>query len=98
MGHTHKCQIWVQTGDAFDSYLMTHESVYGSPSFVNEYFGYDKLWGPSQRVVTLFVRIFHFALVLRRFISIFVGLKNYASWDKVLLRQTEIFIMLTRPD
>ena len=34
-------------------YLITHESVYSSPSLLNEYFWYDKLWGPSQRVVTL---------------------------------------------
>ena len=38
----------------FDSYLMTLESVYGSPSLLNEYLWYDKLWGPSHRVVTLF--------------------------------------------
>ena len=30
------------------------ESVYSSPSLLNEYLWYDKLWGPSQRVVTLF--------------------------------------------
>ena len=41
---------------------ITHESVYSSPSLLNEYFRYDKLWGPSQRVVTLF---FVFCLLLR---------------------------------
>ena len=34
--------------------LFTHETVYSSPSLLNEYLRYDKLWGPSQRVVTLF--------------------------------------------
>ena len=34
--------------------LFTHESVYSSLSLLNEYLWYDKLWGPSQRVVTLF--------------------------------------------
>ena len=34
--------------------LFTHESVYSSPSLLNEYLWYDKLWGTSQRVVTLF--------------------------------------------
>ena len=33
---------------------ITHESVFSSPSLLNEYLRYDKLWGPSQRVVTLF--------------------------------------------
>ena len=32
---------------------VTHESVFSSPSLLNEYLRYDKLWGPSQRVVTL---------------------------------------------
>ena len=31
------------------------ESVDSRPSFLNEYLWYDKLWGPSQRVVTLFI-------------------------------------------
>ena len=31
------------------------ESVDSSPSLLNEYLWYDKLWGPSQRVVTLFI-------------------------------------------
>ena len=34
--------------------LFTHESVYSSLSLLNEFLWYDKLWGPSQRVVTLF--------------------------------------------
>ena len=33
---------------------ITHQSVYSSSSLLNEYLWYDKLWGPSQRVVTLF--------------------------------------------
>ena len=31
-----------------------YEFDYSSPSLLNEYLWYDKLWGPSQRVVTLF--------------------------------------------
>ena len=34
--------------------MITHESIHNSPSLLSEYFWYDKLWGPSQRVVTLF--------------------------------------------
>ena len=34
--------------------LLKH-CVYSSPSLLNEYLWYDKLWGPSQRVVTLFI-------------------------------------------
>ena len=34
---------------------ITHESLHSSPSLLSEYFWYDKLWGPSQRVVTLFL-------------------------------------------
>ena len=33
---------------------ITHESIYSSPSLLDEYLWYDKLWGPSQRVITLF--------------------------------------------
>ena len=41
--------------EAFDCNTHeSHESVYSSPSLLNEYLWYDKLWGPSQRVVTLF--------------------------------------------
>ena len=50
----------------FDSYLMTYESVHSSPSLLSEYFWYDKLWGPSQRVVTLFFIFFVFFFSLRR--------------------------------
>ena len=34
--------------------LITYESLYSSSYLLNEYLLYDKLWGPSQRVVTLF--------------------------------------------
>ena len=34
--------------------LIKHKSVNGSPSLLNQYLWYDNLWGPSQRVVTLF--------------------------------------------
>ena len=34
---------------------LTQKSVHSSPSLLSEYFWYDKLWGPSQRVVTLFL-------------------------------------------
>ena len=44
------CHVWLF---AFTN-LITYESVYSSPSLPNEYLWYDKLWGPSQRVVTLF--------------------------------------------
>ena len=33
--------------------LITYESLYSSSYLLNEYLLYDKLWGPSQRVVTL---------------------------------------------
>ena len=35
-------------------WLHMYEFDYSSPSLLNEYLWYDKLWGPSQRVVTLF--------------------------------------------
>ena len=35
--------------------LITYESLYSSSYLLNENLLYDKLWGPSQRVVTLFV-------------------------------------------
>ena len=34
--------------------LITHEFLYSSSSLLNESLLHDKLWGPSQRVVTLF--------------------------------------------
>ena len=34
-------------------WLHRYEFDYSSPSLLNEYLWYDKLWGPSQRVVTL---------------------------------------------
>ena len=38
---------------------ITHESVYRCPYLLlNEYLCYDKLWGPSQRVVTLLFPFF----------------------------------------
>ena len=33
--------------------LITYESLYSSSYLLNEYLLYDKLWGPSQRVVSL---------------------------------------------
>ena len=36
------------------------ESVNSNPSLLNECLWYDKLWGPSQRVVTLFFGLFLF--------------------------------------
>ena len=33
--------------------LITYESLYSSSYLLNENLLYDKLWGPSQRVVTL---------------------------------------------
>ena len=35
--------------------LITYESLYSSSYLLNENLLYDKLWGPSQRVVTLFI-------------------------------------------
>ena len=34
--------------------MFRYESLYSSSYLLNEYLLYDKLWGPSQRVVTLF--------------------------------------------
>ena len=36
--------------------LITYESLYSS-YLLNEYLLYDKLWGPSQRVVTLLLHV-----------------------------------------
>ena len=44
--------------------LITYESLYSSSYLLNEYLLYDKLWGPSQRVVTLFLRYFNILLLL----------------------------------
>ena len=41
--------------------LITHEFLYSSSSLLNEYLWYDKLWGPSQRVVTLLITITNLA-------------------------------------
>ena len=35
--------------------LITHEFLYSSSSLLNESLLHDKLWGPSQRVVTLLI-------------------------------------------
>ena len=52
--------------------------LFSNTILLNEYMWYDKLWGPSQRVVTLFITLGKFGLV--RFIlhkpsrrSIFLG-------------------------
>ena len=37
--------------------LITYESLYSSSYLLNENLLYDKLWGPSQRVVTLFLKV-----------------------------------------
>ena len=48
--------------------LITHEFLYSSSSLLNESLLHDKLWGPSQRVVTLFGEYF---LPLGRFTNSF---------------------------
>ena len=50
--------------------LITYESLYSSSYLLNEYLLYDKLWGPSQRVVILFQgwRTYH------QYGSVFVGI------------------------
>ena len=39
--------------------LITYESLYSSSYLLNENLLYDKLWGPSQREVTLFSALNH---------------------------------------
>ena len=46
--------------------LITHESLYSSSKLLNEYLLYDKLWGPSQRVVTLFFLFIFIAIAIKR--------------------------------
>ena len=48
--------------------LITYESLYSSSYLLNENLLYDKLWGPSQRVVTLFFKeeFFYSSAVSRR--------------------------------
>ena len=79
-GHTYRCQIWGQVGDAFWQSLLwwlsagiwvIHTNLVArwwrfltviwwhmnlctvAHLWSMNIFGYDKLWGPSQRVVTL---------------------------------------------
>ena len=49
-----KLMLWSCMPVCSYKFDITHESVFSSPSLLNEYLRYDKLWGPSQRVVTLF--------------------------------------------
>ena len=51
--------------------LITYESLYSSSYLLNENLFYDKLWGPSQRVVTLFQEqdIFYFSLQLKNHLA-----------------------------
>ena len=49
-----KLMLWSHMPVCYYKFDITHESVFSSPSLLNEYLRYDKLWGPSQRVVTLF--------------------------------------------
>ena len=51
--------------------LITHESLYSSSSLLNESLLYDKLWGPSQRVVTLFYILFMVRFFLGLLFSLF---------------------------
>ena len=46
-------------------WLHRYEFDYSSPSLLNEYLWYDKLWGPSQRVVTLFIVLIKSSVMLR---------------------------------
>ena len=65
--------------------LITYESLYSSSYLLNEYLLYDKLWGPSQRVVTLFsLLIFHRALIIiwDDLILIVVNLKPSLVWSR----------------
>ena len=48
-----KLMLWSHMPVCYYKFDITHESVFSSPSLLNEYLRYDKLWGPSQRVVTL---------------------------------------------
>ena len=47
--------------------------TYSSPSLLNECFWYDKLWGPSQRVVTLLLLLllyyYHYYIFTNTYIS-----------------------------
>ena len=76
MGHTHRSQIWVQTGDAFwqlqvrnllDYVLQVRNllTINYKLELTMYYYclWYDKLWGPSQRVVTLLER---FKIIFQR--------------------------------
>ena len=49
-----KLMLWSHMPVCYYKFDITHESVFSSPSLLNEYLRYDKLWGPSQRVDTLF--------------------------------------------
>ena len=42
---------------------MKHESATSSPSSLNDSLRVDKLWGPSQRVVTLFYHIWLYSMI-----------------------------------
>ena len=55
------------------------ESVYSSPSLLNEYLWYDKLLGPSQRVVTLCL-IFHLYDFVNDFFPIVQTFLNSGCW------------------
>ena len=50
-----KLMLWSHMPVCYYKFDITHESVFSSPSLLNEYLRYHKLWGPSQRVVTLFL-------------------------------------------
>ena len=57
--------------------LIRHESANSSPSLPNHCLWYDKLWGPSQRVVTLFL--------LYKIHFVVVKIVRFLEWDVLSL-------------
>ena len=77
-----KLMLWSHMPVCYYKFDITHESVFSSPSLLNEYLRYDKLWGPSQRVVTLFFLFLLSGVSMRAIASSFIFqiLANLVLW------------------
>ena len=56
-------------------------------------FGYDKLWGPSQRVVTLLLFVDHFVCACVRALVVFLSV-CFAFKDIILSRALRLHVCL----
>ena len=71
-------------------WLHWYEFDFSSLSLFNEYLWYDKLWGPSQRVVTLFRMIHMISTYVAHFSSYFIPHASERKWLGALWINSDI--------